>query len=274
MDQGPTTRPATFDGDDWWRRGVIYQIYPRSFADSDGDGVGDLRGHHRPPRPPRSGWSRGRCDLAVADLPVTRRRRRLRRQRPHADRPAVRHARPTSSGSSTRRTARHPGHPRPRDEPHERPASVVRRVSCVRHGPHADRLSVARPIARRRIGTAAPAEQLGVMVRRSGLDVRPTGANSSTTTRSSPSSRRSTGGPRRSRPLSSRWSGAGWNVAWTGSASTRSTSSSSIRNCRRTRPVAGRRPGPARSTATTSTSRTSRRSSPGSGPSSMRTRAG
>src|SRR6202158_908939 len=30
--------------DDWWRGAVIYQIYPRSFQDSNGDGIGDLDG--------------------------------------------------------------------------------------------------------------------------------------------------------------------------------------------------------------------------------------
>jgi alpha-glucosidase len=43
MDQAIASHKAT-PGSQWWRSGVIYQIYPRSFADANGDGIGDLKG--------------------------------------------------------------------------------------------------------------------------------------------------------------------------------------------------------------------------------------
>src|SRR3981081_508880 len=38
------SKPVDAEGHQWWQHAVLYEIYPRSFADSNNDGIGDLKG--------------------------------------------------------------------------------------------------------------------------------------------------------------------------------------------------------------------------------------
>ena len=107
----------------WWRDAVIYELYVRSFADGNGDGIGDLAGvRSRLPYLASLGID------AIWFTPwyrVAAGRRRLRHRGLPRDRPGVRHARRGRAADRRGGRARDPDHRRRRPQSRFRPAPLV-----------------------------------------------------------------------------------------------------------------------------------------------------
>ena len=247
-------------GGPWWKSAVLYQIYPRSFADSNGDGVGDLQGiiDHLDHLEwlgvdgiwlspitvsPNADWGYDVADYCAVAA----------RSRHDGD---IRHV----AGGRGR-----PGHPRPlgpRPQPHQRGAPVVRRLPVVAYRQQARLVRLGRSGSPTALppttGSAASGARPGPSTRR------PT---SSTCTTICPSSRTSTGGTTTSGTSSTASSASGSTGEWPGSGSTCATSSSRT-------PSSGTTLRPPRTTTSRPSSSASARSTTGTGPRSMTSSGG
>ena len=219
----------------WWQRGAIYQIYPRSFADANGDGVGDLRGieqrlEHLSALGVEAVWLSPIFPSPMADFGYD--------VADYCDiDPQFGTLEDFDALIARVPRARDPDHPRLGPEPHLGPAPVVRGVALEPRRPEARLVRVAGRRAGRR-----PAQRLGVGVqgRGPGVDASTRRPASSTCTRSSPSSPTSTGTTPRSRRRCTTCCASGSTAASTGCGSTRSRASPRTRCCATRRARRGR----------------------------------
>ena len=139
----PARRVGTCGGSPWWNDRVFYEVFVRSFADSDGDGIGDLRGlidrlDYLNDGDPATSDDLGVTGLWLMPVAESPELPRLRRARLPDHRARLRHGRGPEAPRRRRPRARDRGHRRPRGEPHLGRAPLVRGRPATRASAHDD----------------------------------------------------------------------------------------------------------------------------------------